>query len=115
MSRRLFTLLLICHPILALATELVWFDGQHPITYQVPKKVEPVVKTALEMWKGDMEQVTGMTPVASAKATVRLVHTPSMPADGFHIYTNGGQIVIEGGNGRGMAYGLLELSRQAGV
>lgn len=115
MSRRLFTLLLICHPILALATESVWFDGQHPITYQVPKKVDPVVKTALEMWKGDMLQVTGMTPVASAKATVRLVHTPSMPADGFHLYTNNGQIVIEGGNGRGLAYGLLELSRLAGV
>ena len=115
MSRRLFTLLLICHPILALSTESVWFDGQHPITYQVPKKVDHVVKTALEMWKGDMLQVTGMTPVASAKATVRLVHTPSMPADGFHIYTNNGQIVIEGGNGRGLAYGLLELSRLAGV
>ena len=71
--------------------------------------------TALDMWKDDMLKVTGMTPVASSKATIKLVHTPSLPADGFRIYTNGSQIIIEGGNGRGMAYGLLELSRLAGV
>ena len=36
------------------AAEMTWFDGRQPITYSVPKKVEPVVKVALEMWKGDM-------------------------------------------------------------
>ena len=36
-------------------------------------------------------------------------------ADGFHIYVKGSQIVVEGNNGRGMAYGILELSRLAGV
>ena len=34
--------------------EVVWFDGRHPITYQLPTDVEPVVMTALEMWKTDM-------------------------------------------------------------
>ena len=43
---------------LASRAEVVWFDGLHPITYQIPKKVEPVVKTALDMWMGDMQQVT---------------------------------------------------------
>jgi len=100
---------------MALHAEVVWFDGQHPITYCAPKKTESVVMTALDMWKSDMLQVTGMTPVASTKATIKLVHTPSLPADGFRIYTKGKQIIIEGGNGRGMAYGLLELSRLAGV
>ncbi len=94
---------------------VVWFDGQHPITYQMPRKVEPVVKIALEMWKGDMQQVTGMEPVASSKAVVKVVQASSLPADGFRIYIKGGQIIIEGSNGRGMAYGLLELSRMAGV
>ena len=42
------------------AAEIVWFDGQQPITYCVPKKVEPVVKVALELWKSDMQQVTGL-------------------------------------------------------
>ena len=41
---------------------VVWFDGVHPISYQVPKKAEPVLTIALEIWKGDMQQVTGMMP-----------------------------------------------------
>ena len=96
-------------------SEVVWFDGLHPITYQIPKKVEPVVKTALEMWKGDMQQVTGMIPVAASGATVQVVQNKRLKADGFHIYIKGEKIIVEGSNGRGMAYGLLELSRMAGV
>lgn len=113
--RRLLIFVTLQLSLMALHAEVVWFDGQHPITYCAPKKTESVVMTALDMWKSDMLQVTGMTPVASTKATIKLVHTPSLPADGFRIYTNGKQICIEGGNGRGMAYGLLELSRLAGV
>lgn len=112
---RLLLLLLVYH--LSLITshaEVVWFDGHSPITYQLPRRVEPVVVTALEMWKDDMRQVTGFEPVAARRAKVRLVRG-SQPADGFCIYTSGSQIIIEGGNGRGMAYGLLELSRLAGV
>ena len=97
------------------SSEVVWFDGQHPITYSIPKKVEPVVKIALEMWKDDMQQVTGMIPVASTKATIRIIQASDIPTDGFRIYIKGGQIIIEGSNGRGMAYGLLELSRLSGV
>ena len=94
---------------------VVWFDGAHPISYQVPKKAEPVLTIALEMWKGDMQQVTAMMPVATQKAKVQVMQNKSLPADGFRIYVKGEQIIIEGSNGRGMAYGLLELSRMAGV
>ena len=97
------------------ATNLTWFDGQHPITYQMPRMVEPVVETALTMWKDDMRQVTGLTPVASRHATIKVVRTSSLLADGFRISVKGEAIIIEGSNGRGMAYGLLELSRMAGV
>ena len=100
--RRLLIFVTLQLSLLALHAEVVWFDGQHPITYQLPKKAEPVVMTALDMWKGDMLQVTGMTPVASAKATIKLVHAPSLPTDGFRIYTNGSQIIIQGSNGRGI-------------
>ena len=96
------------------AGELVWFDGKNPITYRLPKNVEPVVMTALDMWKSDMLQVTGRAPRPSAKATVQVVRGKG-PADGFRIYTKKGRIIVEGNNGRGMAYGLLELSRLAGV
>jgi hypothetical protein len=97
------------------AAEVVWFDGQQAITYRVPKKVEPVVKIALEMWKSDMKQVTGLEPVADGKARVILKQSQKLPEDGFRLSVKNGQIVIEGSNGRGMAYGLLELSRMAGV
>ena len=97
------------------ATNLTWFDGQHPITYQMSRMMEPVVETALTMWKDDMRQVTGLTPVASRHATIKVVHSSSLPADGFRLSVKGEAIIIEGSNGRGMAYGLLELSRMAGV
>ncbi len=97
------------------ATNLTWFDGQHPITYQMSRMMEPVVETALTMWKDDMRQVTGLTPVASRHATVKVIRTSSLPADGFRLSVKGEAIIIEGSNGRGMAYGLLELSRMAGV
>ena len=113
--RRLLFLIITFHLSLIVSrAEVVWFDGKSPITYQIPKRVEPVVMTALEMWKDDMRQVTGFVPVAARRAKVRLVKG-RQPADGFRIYTSGSQIIVEGGNGRGMAYGLLELSRLAGV
>lgn len=93
---------------------VVWFDGKAPISYSVPKNVEPVVKIALGMWKSDMLQVTGMEPVASSQPKIKVMQGKGA-ADGFRIYIKGDQIVVEGGNGRGMAYGLLELSRLAGV
>ena len=112
-----FVLLLFALHLLLLASraEIVWFDGVHPISYQVPEKVEPVVKTALDLWKGDMQQVTGMMPVASRKPRVQVLQNKSLPTDGFRISIKEEQIIIEGNNGRGMAYGLLELSRMAGV
>jgi hypothetical protein len=99
------------------AAEVVWYDGHRPITYSMPKKVESVVKVALELWKNDMQQVTGLEPIIvnGSRAKIILRQSKKLPADGFRISVKGGQIIIEGSNGRGMAYGLLELSRMAGV
>lgn len=101
----------------ALASDFVWFNGKSPITYNIPKKTDPVVTIALNMWKGDMQQVTGMTPVPASKkqATVNCQLSKTVPFDGFRIFIQNQQIIIEASNGRGMAYGLLELSRKAGV
>lgn len=95
--------------------DVTWFDGKHPVTYEMPSGVEPVVRVALEMWKEDMLQVTGLRPVASNRAAIRIVQNAALPADGFRLSVKDGRIIIEGSNGRGMAYGLLELSRMAGV
>ena len=47
--------------------QLVWFDGTNPVSYTVSKKADPVVTVALDMFKSDLQQVTGLTPVASPK------------------------------------------------
>ena len=113
------TLVLLLLSLMTKAAPVVWFDGKTPITYHVPNKVEPVVEIALDMWKDDMRQVTGFTPVATtsparARPKVQVIQGKGV-ADGFRIYVKGEQIIVEGNNGRGMAYGLLELSRMAGV
>ena len=97
------------------AADVVWFDGQHPVTYQIVGRTDPVVKIALQMFCDDIRQVTGLTPVASKQAGIRIVQGRGTD-DGFRLSVSPkGQIVVEGHNGRGTAYGLLELSRLAGV
>ncbi|UKK54258.1 glycosyl hydrolase 115 family protein [Prevotella sp. E2-28] len=96
------------------AADMVWFDGQYPVSYQVVGKVDPVVRIALQMFESDMEMVTGMKPVAAKKAAIRIIQGKGSD-DGFRLSVKNGQIVVEGHNGRGAAYGLLELSRMAGV
>ena len=99
--------------------EVVWFDGQTPVTYSVSKHVSPVVSVALDLFKGDMRQVTGMEPVAARQATIRVIENAApkhgTSPDAFRIYVKDGQIMVEGDGGRGTAYGILELSRLAGV
>ena len=112
---------------------LTWFDGTHAVSYNVCTKHDAVVETALALWQQDMTAVTGMAPRQGGRqAVVRIVQldqaTPkllktlrrkqlptSLAFDAFHISVNGGQLWVIGGNGRGTAYALLELSRQAGV
>lgn len=103
------------------AQDMVWFDGSNPVSYQVAGKTDPVVKIALDMFCSDMEQVTGLRPVKceklkvkSGNAIIRIVQGKGTD-DGFRLSVKNGQILVEGHNGRGTAYGLLELSRMAGV
>lgn len=97
------------------AASVLWYDGVHPVTYQVVGKVDPVVKMAIGMFTDDMLQVTGMKAIPAKQASIRIVQGKGAD-DGFRLsVTPGGQILVEGHNGRGTAYGLLELSRMAGV
>ena len=119
------------------AADVVWYDGSKAVTYNVQAKTDPVVATAIGMFKGDMEAVTGKKAVAAseASAAIRIVELDKASAsvrkklaasgvpvddvmaktDGFSVSVVGKQITIVGANGRGAAYGLLELSRMAGV
>ena len=99
----------------ARATDVVWFDGQHPVTYQVEGRVAPVVHQAISMFCSDMELVTGQPATPSNRhATIRIVQGNGSD-DGFSISVSNGQLVVRGHNPRGTAYALLELSRMAGV
>ena len=117
------------------AADIVWYDGSHPITYNIDGKTAPVVQIAVDMFRSDMEAVTGQTPLAHKDGTLQLVELDKATAtvknrlmtqgfdtemllstlDAFEIRVVDGKIVIAGNNGRGTAYGLLEMSRMAGV
>ena len=123
-KKKLITILALLAVTLGTAgAEVVWFDGQHPVSYQLVGKPAPVVQQALEMFCGDMEQVTGMKPVKSEKTkgkswgTAPIIITQGKGSDdGFRLSVSPkGQVLVEGHNARGTAYGLLELSRLAGV
>ena len=129
----ILTLLFLCVKA-GISADVVWFDGKNAVTYQVQGKTAPVVDVALEMFRSDMRQVTGSEAVARRQATIQLYQLDSnggavgrleklgVPAkevrsklDAFWVGVRNGKILVVGANGRGTAYGLLELSRMAGV
>lgn len=112
-----------------------WYDGHQRVTYHVVGKTAPVVDIALQMFRDDMKAVTGQTAKASGRAQIEIYQLDEANAktikalsamnvlsarlmdnkDAFFIGERNGKIVIVGNNGRGTAYGILELSRKAGV
>ncbi len=114
----------------------LWFNGASPVSLSVSRNADPVVGVAVEMLQGDLEEVTDMTTrrAAPGTATIRIIQydkekanlrrlgVPSDVADSlgfvkeaFYVGTHGSQIVVVGSDGRGTAYGALEVSRLAGV
>lgn len=120
--------------------EFVWYNGKQAITYSVSKSVSPVVTIALDMFTGDMKQVTGVLPqkTHTGNTAIKIVQLDKnrsalkellkqdVPVDSlmskkdaFFIKvtesSNKKQLLVVGSDGRGTAYGILELSRLAGV
>lgn len=124
------------------AKEFVWFDGKNSISYSLIGS-KPVVSVALEMFHDDMKQVTGFIPQkvldnqskisiiqlddsqlsVNEKQALQKIGVPvkelSQKKDAFFISVLGKgsnqKLYIVGSDGRGTAYGILELSRKAGV
>ena len=115
------------------AKDVVWYSGGH-VTYSTQKNYGTVVAKALDMFSADMKAVTGKSArkgegkieiyqldmlnnkefkrLASYKIPLeKFIAKP----DAFWMGTRNGKVVIVGSNGRGTAYGILELSRKAGV
>lgn len=120
--------------------EFVWYNGKQAITYSVSKSVSPVVTIALDMFTGDMKQVTGVLPqkTHTGNTAIKIVQLDKNRSalkelleqdapvdslmskkDAFFIKvtesSNKKQLLVVGSDGRGTAYGILELSRLAGV
>ena len=132
------TILLALLTIITLPSQAkLWYNGTEPIHYALPERADPVVTIAAGMFSDDMEAVTGqraekvdwknaeiriyqldtaaegdINAVKSAGIDVRKLQSLT---DGFAIKEKDGIIHIAGANGRGAAYGLLEMSRKAGV
>lgn len=126
--------LLVVFKLSAKEKPVVWFNGKSPVTYAIANPTAPVVKTALDMFSGDLQQVTGFVPQqkpeqsatiriiqysADAAASLRALGIPadslSIRQDAFYIKVVKNQIIVAGSDARGTAYGILELSRLAGV
>jgi hypothetical protein len=120
----------------AQAKPMVWAEHGVPVTYTLRQKPALVVSTALKMFSGDMSRIIGSKTQAAKDGKIQIVqldcasssvrkwlrsqgvNTESIvsKADGFHIEVlSNGRIVIVGADARGTAYGILELSRLAGV
>ena len=114
---------------------MTWFDGTHAVRYSVVGKVSPVVHEALRLFSSDMEQVTGQEAEAHKSSKIEIYQLDLAPGkafktldklnvlslklmdnkDAFFLGVRNGKIIIVGNNGRGTAYGIMELSRLAGV
>lgn len=119
------------------AFALQWFDGKMPVTYSIPVNADPVVTVATGMFADDMKAVTGIRALRMSPSTSKIrlyqldratgddlkaarhagidVKKLSELTDGFAIVVKNGVVHIAGANGRGTAYGILEMSRLAGV
>ena len=133
-GNRVFDLLL-RNDIFSKNNEFCWYDGGSYISYSLTKNVSPVVATAIKMWGEDMKDVTGATLKREGNsAKVRIVQMNKdkgatkwlktagidveklkQTKEAFQIKIHNDQLIVAGNDGRGTAYGILELSRLAGV
>ncbi|MDO4801948.1 MAG: glycosyl hydrolase 115 family protein [Prevotellaceae bacterium] len=114
-----------------MAGDFLWFNGKTPVTVYIEDSRNSAIQKAFEMFSDDIKFVTGLPALKAMRknATIVVTFLPPQPSilpstssgqaqpsnDSFHLYVKGKQIIIEASNGRGGAYGLLELSRMAGV
>ena len=135
MNRFLTFLLLLAGTTALTAGNIVWFDGHSHVGYVAQQTYSPVVKTALAMFSDDMRAVTGQRAEADSKGRLEIIELSKLTnkefkklqkrrlpfqkviarKDAFYIGVHDGRLVVIGDDGRGTAYGILELSRMAGV
>ena len=119
----------------ALAKDIVWYSGHGSVAYSFTGKKSATVEMALNLFADDMKAVTGHRAEQRNGAVIEIFELDKMhdkdfrrlqrrkvpidriiaKPDAFSISVEGGHIVVLGSNANGTAYGILELSRLAGV
>lgn len=131
----LFIVVLICFQFVK-GNDFIWYSSNRPVTYCAPESLAPVVSVALDMFRGDIQQVTGQLPqyVSGNESIIRIIQLDktdipikdlrkrgipvdelASKRDAFFITVSKHQLLVAGSDARGTAYGILELSRLAGV
>ena len=118
-----------------LGKDVVWFNGTTNVTYDYYGKHSAVMDLALNMFAEDMRLVTGHKAEKRKGGVIEIFELNGMsdkdfrklqkrnvPIDkiiakknAFYVGTDDGHVVVCGSDEYGTAYGVLELSRLAGV
>lgn len=122
-------------PASANAQNVFWNDAYGKVYYSINSAPSPVVKLALEMFSSDMKMVLGHEAKEKANANIQIfqldqltnkefsaleklntpLHQFITQKDAFWLGTRNGRMIVVGSDARGTAYGILELSKMAGV
>ena len=119
----------------AATNKVYWTDSHSQVYYSINAKTSDVVKIALQLFAHDMQVVTGHAAKEKTNAPIQIfqidqlsnkefavleklglpIHRFITKKDAFYIGTRNGRVIVVGSDARGTAYGILELSRMAGV
>jgi len=119
----------------AASANIYWTDANGKVAYNVNSTPSTVVKIALGMFANDMRAVTGYSAQQKSNAPIQIyqldqltnkefsaleklstpIHQFIAMQDSYWIGTRKGKVIVVGSDARGTAYGILELSRMAGV
>lgn len=117
------------------AKDVILFNGINNVSYETNSKPSATVSIALEMFSGDMQAVTGKKALEKKDANIIIYELDALTdkefneigkldlpinkviatKDAFWMGVKNDHLYILGNNGRGTAYGILELSKTAGV
>lgn len=116
--------------------DVYWSNANGSVFYTVNEHLSQVAKIATELFENDMETLTGIKAKQKSNNAHILIFQLNLLNDkefsmlqklripinklitkkeAFYIGTRGGKVVIVGSDGRGTAYGILELSHMAGI
>lgn len=129
------SLLLLCGTFSVQAKDIVLFNGKNPVSYTVNSNPSPVVNIALNMFSSDMQAVTGKKAKSKSDSPLAIYQLDALTdkefkevsridfplnkiivsKDAFWMGVKNDKLYIIGNNGRGTAYGILELSKIFGV